>query len=318
MKAACSLSALTLALAAGSAQAEVPNVVASIAPVHSLVASVMQGVGEPTLLIPANVSEHDYALKPSDLRAIAGADLVVWVGESLETYLVRPIETEVVANLELIDAPGVEPHPYGEGGGHQHEEHEHEGEAGVQEHGAEEDHAHEHTGLDPHVWLDPLRAQAIVKAVADALANLDAENAERYRANANATIAELAALNDEVAARLAPVAEKPFVTFHDGYSYFVERYGLNQVGEVAVHPERMPGAATVAALRETMAGEGVACAFTEPQYDAGAIQSLAGDIAIKVGALDALGAGLEEGPSLYTALIRKNAAAVEACLSPTS
>ena len=318
MRAAYSLSALVFLLAAGGARAEAPNVVASIAPIHSLVASVMQGVGEPTLLIPASVSEHDYALKPSDVRAIADADLLVWVGELLETYLVRPIETEAVVNLELIEAPGIDPHAYGEDGGHRHGESEHEGEATAHHHETEEDNAHGHIGLDPHVWLDPVRAQAIVNAVAEALVGLDAENAARYRANAEAAVAVLAALNEEVAAQLAPVAKKPFVTFHDGYSYFVERYNLNQVGQVAVHPEQMPGAATVGALRAMIASQGVACAFAEPQYDAGAIRSLAGDTAIKVGALDALGVGLEEGSTLYMALIRKNAGAVEACLTPTS
>src|SRR5688500_10128288 len=134
MRAGYSFSVLIFLLAIGGARAEAPNVVASIAPVHSLVASVMQGVGEPTLLIPASVSEHDYALKPSDVRAIAGADLVVWVGESLETYLVRPLATEGVANLELIEAPGIEPHAYGEDGGHQHDETEHEGEATAHDH----------------------------------------------------------------------------------------------------------------------------------------------------------------------------------------
>ena len=83
-----------LVLAAGAARAETPSVVASIAPVHSLVASVMKGVGEPELLVPADVSDHDYAMKPSDLRAMAGADLVVWIGEPLETYLAKPLETE--------------------------------------------------------------------------------------------------------------------------------------------------------------------------------------------------------------------------------
>jgi zinc transport system substrate-binding protein len=259
---------------------------------------------------------------------------VVWVGESLESYLLKPLQTEGVANLELIDTPGIDAHPYGEEE-HEHAEgeaahedeaadaHAHEGEEEAEHHemaGAEEGegHAHEHTGLDPHVWLDPLRAQTMVAAIAETLAGLDAENAARYRANAETASAELTALNEEVAARLAPVAGKPFITFHDGYSYFVERYGLNQVGQVAVHPERMPGAASVRELRETIAAEGVSCAFAEPQYDAGAIQALAGDAALKVGALDATGAGLEPGPSLYAALIRQNAAAVEACLLPTS
>src|SRR5688572_30753517 len=107
---------LGLLLAAGPVEAKVPNVVASIAPVHSLVAAVMQGVGEPLLLVPANVSDHDYALKPSDLRKIEGADLVVWIGEPLETYLVRSLKTEDIDNLELMAIEGVDPRPYGSTG----------------------------------------------------------------------------------------------------------------------------------------------------------------------------------------------------------
>src|SRR5687768_3965785 len=105
-----------LLLAAGAAEAKAPKVVASIAPVHSLVAAVMQGIAEPLLLVPANVSDHDYALKPSDLRTIEGADLVVWIGEPLETYLVRPLATEGIDNLELIGINGADPRPYGSTG----------------------------------------------------------------------------------------------------------------------------------------------------------------------------------------------------------
>jgi zinc transport system substrate-binding protein len=298
----------------GVARAEVPNVVASIAPIHSLVASVMQGVGEPELLIPANVSEHDYALRPSDVGTIAGADLVVWVGESLESYLVRPLETEGVANLELIDAGGVEPQPYGHVPEHDDlpaQEHE-------AVHEAEGSHDHHHLALDPHIWMDPVRAEAIVNAVAERLAEVDPPNADRYRANSADTTAELAALDREIRDRLAPVAEKPFITFHDGYSYFVERYGLNQVGQLAMHPEARPGAATVAALRDMVAAEGVTCAFAEPQFQAGALQRLVSSAAITIATLDTLGAGLEPGPELYATLLQKNAKAVEECLSSGS
>jgi zinc transport system substrate-binding protein len=299
-------SLLGLLLATAAAHAEAPRVVASIAPIHSLVAAVMQGVGTPELLIPAEVSEHDYALKPSDLRKIANADLVIWIGESLETYLVKPLETEGVADLALIEAEGIEPHAYEDA----HEEHEDEAE--------EDEHGHDHLGLDPHVWLDPVRTVAIVNAVAERLSEIDRENADLYAANAGLAVAALRALNSELSARLAPLGNKPFVTFHDGYSYFVERYGLNQVGQLTVHPEQRPGAATLGELRATIAEEQVACVFAEPQFDPGAIRSLAGDAAMRVGVLDALGAGLEPGPTLYGALLRKNAAAVAACLAPTS
>src|SRR5688572_28205513 len=211
---------LGLVLAVGPVEAKVPNVVASIAPVHSLVAAVMQGVGEPVLLVPANVSDHDYALKPSDLRAIEGADLVVWIGEPLETYLVRPLETEDIDNLELIGIEGADPRPYGSRGraAERADAHE-ETTAEIREH--EEGHGHDRLGLDPHIWLDPIRAASIVEAVASRLAELDREHADSYRQNADRTIADLHKLDANIRQQLAPLATKPFVTFHDGYAYFV-------------------------------------------------------------------------------------------------
>lgn len=289
-------------LAVGPARAEPPNVVASIAPVHSLVASVMLGVGSPRLLVPAGANEHDYALRPSDMRAIAGADLVVWVGESLESYLLQPIRTEGVAELRLLEVPAVEPHPFG---------------PPPDDHGSGHDHAAGGAVMDPHVWLDPLRAKVIVLAVAEALAERDAAHSATYRRNAAATAAALDALHAEIALRLAPLAGRPFVTFHDGYAYFVRRYGLAQAGQMLVHEQR-PGAATVQALRATIAEEGVACAFAEPQFDADALRQIAGDTDLSVGTLDALGAALEPGPDLYAEMLMRNVREVEACLSSSS
>jgi len=321
-------------LAGGSAQAEAPRVLVSIAPIHSLTAAIMEGAGEPELLVPGNVSDHDYAMRPSDIRKIAGADLVVWIGGSLETYLAKPLQTEGVPALELIEAAGVEAHPYAESGGGSVDDHAaesgqgHDAESAATQRAAghpettlaeaEGEQGHDHLGLDPHVWLDPVRAQAIVRAVAERLAEMDAEHAEAYRSNAESMVAELQALDGEIRQQLASLSEKPFITFHDGYAYFVERYGLNQVGQLSVEPEQQAGAASVRALRELVAAQGVACAFAEPQFDPGVIDALAGETRIKVGLLDAIGADLDPGPSLYASLLRKNAAAVTSCLTPTS
>ncbi|MDQ3559558.1 MAG: zinc ABC transporter substrate-binding protein [Pseudomonadota bacterium] len=317
-------------LTSGYAHAETPKVLASIAPVHSLVSAVMAGVGQPELLVPATASDHDFALRPSDLRKIAGADLVIWIGESLESYLLKPIETERVADLQLIDAPGIDPQPFTsieesvpEGAKPAEESHEMSGDA-VQHapegnaHAEEGEHKHAHSGLDPHVWLDPIRAQAIVGAVAEKLAELDPENAARYQRNADDAVASLSALDAEIKGRLTALSAKPFITFHDGYSYFVKRYGLRQVGQLTVDPEQRAGAASVRALRDEVAAEGVTCAFAEPQFDAGVIETLAGETGMRIGVLDAIGADLQPGPSLYSALLRKNTEAFEACLAPVS
>lgn len=298
---------------AAPARADAPRVVASIAPVHSLVALVMEGVGEPELLIPAEVSVHEYALKPSDVRKLADADLVVWIGESLETYLVKLLQTEKVANLVLIDAEGIHPHPFGA-----EADQEHEKEVAAAEGAVGNDHERQHLGLDPHIWLDPVRAIAIVKAVGERLAAIDPDDADLYDTNVRLAIASLEALNSDIDTQLAPLGDKPFVTFHDAYSYFVERYGLDQVGQLMVEPEKRPGAATLSALRATIANEGVSCAFAEPQFDPGSIRAMAGDDKLRVGTLDPLGVGIEPGAMLYGTLLRKNADAVSACLSPTS
>lgn len=327
IRVACLIASL---LVAGSAHAEAPKVLASIAPVHSLVSMVMEGVGQPELLVPATASDHDFAMKPSDLRKIAAADLVVWIGESLEAYLAKPLETEGTADLELIDASGIDARPFAGMAGDGHapaDTGEHGREASADEADGAADglaqaeageHGHEHSGLDPHVWLDPVRAQAITGAVAGKLAELDPENAARYRQNAAAAVAALAELDAEIVSRLAPVGGKPFITFHDGYSYFVQRYGLRQVGQLTVDPEQRAGAASVRALRDEVAAQGVTCAFVEPQFDAGVIETLAGETGMKIGVLDALGADLEPGSSLYSGLLRKNTKAFEACLAPVS
>jgi zinc transport system substrate-binding protein len=275
----------------------------------------MEGVGEPALLVPAGVSDHAYALKPSDLRAIGSADLVVWIGPPLETYLVKPLETEGARSLPLIESESVDPRPYDTPGRAGHEAHGHDDHS---DHSADSEpqDPHASSGLDPHVWLDPLRARAMVTAIAEALTELDPDNAERYRANAGKARGRLETLDTEIRQQLAPLAAMPFVTFHDGYTYFVERYGLNQVGQLVIDPERSPGAATLKALQEKMAVERAACVFAEPQFDPQGLKTLAGEAKVKVGVLDAIGSGLQPGPPLYESLIRRNVHAIQDCLSP--
>jgi zinc transport system substrate-binding protein len=168
---------LLLALVVGggvpiAAAAEI-DVVASIKPVHSLVAGVMQGVGEPTLLVKGTGSEHSYSLRPSEARALEQAQVVFWVGETMETFLLKPLRA-LAGNAEVIElwrTPGLTLLATREGGmweAHEHaDEHadaahtegehadEHEGEhADADEHEAGAGQAHGET--DMHIWLDPV------------------------------------------------------------------------------------------------------------------------------------------------------------------
>ncbi len=143
---------ITATLMGSTAMADVPNVAVDIAPVHSLVARVMEGVATPNLIIQAGASPHEYSLRPSEAAALQEADLVFWMGEDLTPWLEGAIETLAgdAVVTELLEAEGTILFDFREGalfGPHMHEEegelgHEHDHEEHAHE-DAHEEHAHE-------------------------------------------------------------------------------------------------------------------------------------------------------------------------------
>jgi zinc transport system substrate-binding protein len=294
------------AVAPHAAVAE-PTVVASIPPVHSLVASVMEGIGDAHLLVKGGASPHTYALRPSDAGLLNRADVVFWVGGELESFLVKPLRAlgdraDIVA---LSKAPGLRLLAARRGGlwkGDEEEhEHEAEGDAG-------------HGTHDMHVWLDPANAQAMVDAIAVALGRRDPAHADVYAANAARLRGRIEGSKGEIKTTLTPVAGKPFMVFHDAYQYFEKAFGLNAVGAISVAPQRLPGARRLGELRERLTSTGVACVFREPQFAPKLAETLVDGTPARIGVLDPLGAGLEAGPDLYFGLLRSNAEAVRTCL----
>ncbi|NGZ07484.1 MAG: zinc ABC transporter solute-binding protein [Magnetococcales bacterium] len=278
------------------------EVVVSIKPLHALVAFVMQGVGSPDLLLPGTVSEHTYALRPSDARMLSRAGLIFWGGAHLEGFLVRTLanvatKAEKVALLEVKEVTRL---PMRSGGVWEEEEGHH-------------DHDHGH-GKDPHAWLDPRNAMAMGQAIAAALARLDPERAERYHANALELSKRLQQLDQELADMLQPWQKVPYIVFHDAYQYFEQRYGMNAVGSFLVDPERPPTARRVAAIVQRMQQTQAVCLFTEPQYSQRLTANVTSGHTIRTGVLDPLGAGLPAGPDLYFGLLKGLAHALAGCL----
>ena len=309
-------------LAAGlltSTAVAAPNVVASIKPVHSLVAAVMEGVGEPALIVKGSASPHTYALRPSDAGALEAADIVFWTGHGLELFLGEALET-LASNatvVELAETPGIELLPVREGGAfeaHTHgeeegDEHDH---AHEDEHGHDE-HAHEEG--DMHFWLDPQNAKLMVSQIAATLSEADPENAAAYAANAESEIAALTELETELAATLQPVQDAPFIVFHDAYQYFEARFGLTLAGTITVSPEVAPGAQRVEELRAKVAELGATCVFAEPNFEPAIIAAITEGTAAKSGVLDPEGGALPEGVDLYPQLLRGLAASLVECLA---
>lgn len=301
-----------------------PQAVASIKPVHALVAAVMQGAGEPTLLIEGAASPHDYALRPSDAAALERADVVFWIGPEVETFLEGSIATLApnALSVDLIHTGGLTLLPLREGGAfeaHEHDEddldhdaHDHEDAA----HAAHDDadHDEEHGEANAHVWLSPSNAVVMTRAISEALSALNPDNADLYATNADAYIARIEALAEKLKAQLAPVTGRPFVVFHDAYHYFEDAMGIEAAGTITVNPEVAPGAKRLSEIRDRIAEAEAVCVFAEPQFEPRVIDIVIEGTDASTGVLDPLGADLEAGPDAYPALLENMAASLKSCL----
>ncbi|WP_367716350.1 zinc ABC transporter substrate-binding protein ZnuA [Nitratireductor sp. GISD-1A_MAKvit] len=316
------------------------QVVASIKPVHSLVAGVMEGVGEPQLILEGAGSPHTYSMRPSQARMLAGADVVFWVGPNMEVFLTKPLETlagearlvtlskaEGITLLEMREGGAFEAHSHGDEAdhedheahgdhadehdhaeGHDHEGHDHEG------HDHEGHDRHDH-GPDAHIWLDPDNAKSIVDAIAGTLSEADAENASIYAANAEKLNERIDALKAEIAADMEAVKDRPFIVFHDGYQYFEKRFGLSAAGSITVSPEVIPGAQRIDEIHTKVGELDAACVFAEPQFEPRLVEVVTEGTSAKSGVLDPLGAEITDGPELYFDLMRGMAASFRECLT---
>ncbi|MDJ0613955.1 MAG: zinc ABC transporter substrate-binding protein [Rhizobiaceae bacterium] len=359
------LASTLLCSSAIAAHAEI-NVVASIKPVHSLVAAVMEGVGSPELIVEGAGSPHTYALKPSQAQNLENADVVFWIGHDLEAFLEKPLEAIATkaTTVELLDAHDLVKLKFREGGAFDEHDHDDHAEAGHDDHGHEEhaehkhdddhkheehaehkdddhkheehaehkhddDHKHEehaegghddhaHGEFDPHVWLDPVNAKALVHEIEEVLVKADPDNAAKYEANANKVSNKLDGLVAEISGQLEPVKGKGFVVFHDAYQHFEKRFGLSAIGSVTVSPEVLPGAERISELREKVTDLKASCVFSEPQFEPKLVTTITEGTQAKSGVLDPLGAGIEDGPELYFTLIRNMAASFETCLAEAS
>jgi zinc transport system substrate-binding protein len=310
-----------LATAGNAAADEGPAVVVSIKPVHSLVAGVMAGVGEPVLLVQGAGSEHSYSLRPSQARALDQAEVVFWMGETMETFLIKPLQA-LSGNAKVValwQTPGLTLLPTREGG--MWEEHDHGAEHGAA-HEAEgehaeahdDDHEHEHGETDMHVWLDPGNAKVLVAAIATTLSDADPPHASTYQTNAARLDQRLDELDRSLQGRLAAVADRPYVVFHDAYQYFEHRYGVSAVGAITINPTVPPGAQRLGEIRERLEHLDAACVFAEPQFEPALVDTLIEGTSAGKGVLDPLGSAVEEGPDQYFGLMHGLADSLVECL----
>ena len=298
------------------------NVVTSIKPIHSLASYVMDGVGKPDVIVDGYNSPHGFSLKPSHAKMIEKADLIIWVGEDLEAFLEKPLNTiaKKAVNVEIMDLSGVKKLKFREknifeghddhGHGHKEKKHDDHGhkKAKHDDHGHE---GHAHGEHDPHVWLDPMNAKVIIKEIEKQLVKLDPDNSSKYKANSKKAQSELDNLTKNIKGDLK--GNLRFVVFHDAYQYFENRFGIKVLGALTVNPDVLPGAEQLSEIREVIEHEKVNCLFSEPQFNPAIIKSIAKDTKIKTGVLDPLGATLDKGKGMYSELLQSMYASFKGC-----
>ena len=307
-----------------SANADV-KVVTSIKPIHSLASYVMDGVGKPDVIVDGYNSPHGFSLKPSHAKMLENADLVIWVGEDLEAFLEKPLNTiaKKAKNIEVMDLKGIKKLEFREKNifeghdDHGHDEHkdehkEHGHDEHKDEHKEHDDHeGHAHGEHDPHVWLDPMNAKVIVKEITKQLVQLDSKNSAAYKANSKKALADIDKLTKNIKKDLSK--DLRFVVFHDAYQYFEKRFGIQVLGALTVNTDVMPGAEQLSEIREVIEHEKVNCIFSEPQFNPSIIKSIAKDTKVKTGILDPLGAKLDKGKNLYFDLLNDMASSFKGC-----
>jgi zinc transport system substrate-binding protein len=308
-------------LLGSSAIADVPNVSVDIAPLHSLVASVMHGVGVPNLIIPPGSSPHDHQLRPSEAKAMQDANIVFWMGEELTPWMENAVKTlssnasiitllenEKTSLLEFREGALFEAHDHDDEHDDEHDEHDDEHD----EHDDEHD-EHGHGSYDPHAWLSPTNAKAWLDVIASQLSSYDPENAGVYFTNAASSKSEIEMLIAEINLALDPIRGRKFIVFHDAYQYFENDFGFPASGAISISDASDPSPARIAKIQKRIRDEEINCVLAEPQFKASLVQTVMEGSQANTNVIDPLGVGLKPGVSLYNKLIKNMAQSLTNC-----
>lgn len=268
------------------------NIVASIKPLSLLAKQLAAPSDKVVQLLGADRSPHHYQLKISDRQQLQQADLILWVGPELESFLGKPLgqvkaSKTTASQLADINWPA----------------------AGHHDHGEEDENEHNHH-RDPHLWLDPYNLGVIAQSFSAALIKAAPQNTAVYTAKRDKLLRELAALDKRLQQQLPAIADIPFIVMHPAYGHFVERYALNQQDYIVKTPERGIGAKHLFALKNLS----VHCVFGEEGENNKLTTKVASYAKAKLALLDPLGINIADNASA-TGIIEKLAVSLSDCLA---
>lgn len=303
--------AYLIAFAPLSAAQEPLRIVTSVKPLSLLTRAIAPEDTQVTTLIPAGASPHTYQLRPSDRRALAEADLILWVGPSMETFLQRLLENPELAPRVQSLMPAEEAQADHE---HEHEHasveaNDHEGHAGHND-----GDGHHHDGVDPHVWLDPELALLMTHTISERLVKLAPNQHDAIERRLEELEQALHAQEEQVRPSLARLEGVDIFTYHDAFGRFAEHYGIHLAGALTPSPERTPGARHINAIQQKLRGANHPCLLTEPQFSRDWWSSLTEEVGLTISTWDPLASEIQETPDGYLKLQQSLADAALTCL----
>ncbi|MDF7680894.1 zinc ABC transporter substrate-binding protein ZnuA [Enterobacteriaceae bacterium ESL0689] len=281
-------------------------VVTSIKPLGFIASAITNGITETQVLLPDGTSEHDYALRPSDIKRLQNAELVVWVGPEMEAFMAKPMQ-RIAADrkVTIAELEGVKPLLI---------KGEEDGDDDHHSSAKNHDHNHDHGIYNMHLWLSPEIAQLSAVAIHDKLLELMPQNRSLLDANLKQFEANLSATNTQIEKELAPLKGKKYFVFHDAYGYFEKHYGLTPPGYFTINPEIQPGAQRLHEIRTQLVEQKAVCVFAEPQFRPTVIEAVARGTAVRMGTLDPLGIKIKLGKESYMQFLQQLAKQYSDCL----
>ena len=303
---------LTTLLLISNAYSKSDNIVTTIKPLHSIVSNIVGDNQKVELIVTGSESPHETDLKPSQIKKIQNAKILFYINNDIETFISKAINAsnkkinavQLVneANLNLLE--------------NMHKEEDDDDDHHDADHHEEEHGDHHHDGkYNLHVWLGISETIKMAKFIQMKLAQTYPENKSIYEKNTKKFIKKLNILSKKISMQLSGVKNKSFLTFHDGYAYFVNQYNLSSKGSITVNPLIPISAKKLKGIYSKIKRDKVICVFSEPQFPQRIVSKIATQSNIKKSILDPIGADLKIGKDLYFKLISKLSKNIYTCLS---
>ena len=324
--------------------ADTKGLITTIQPINSLVSAVIGDTGKTISLIPADISPHEYKLKPSDAKKMQEANIIFFVSNHLESSVTKVFKNlpKNIKIINLLEETGIEhlairdneawerhdhhghdDHDDHDKHGKKHDDHDdhdkhakkHDDHDDHEKHGKKHDDHDDHQSKDDvHIWLSPDNAIKIVEKVNKELSLLFPDNASKYSENSNKMIDEIKKLKNELAKDLAPIKGKPYVVFHDAYQYFEKTFDLNAVGSVALEGDIASSPKQISFIKDKIKKLNASCVFQEPQFDSKLVKIVVEGTNAQIGTLDPLGVNISGKENFYIQLLKNMAKSLKECL----